>query len=776
MRRFLALPLLLALISFARAETFKMNYIFGGKVAGSEVWDIKPDGSFESSGTMEIAGQKVSSVMTGRFVGQKLAAYTIAIDAGPQKVQTSWDGKKIAMKVNEKDLPARDFVHEPLGAFTNTHLQLARGVLAGYDAEAGGKQSFKALSPESGQLFNTAVTRLGSSQAEIAGKPVAITRWNLEVNVVSMEVVTAEDGKILGISIPVQYFKAIVEGYEDIFVDPTTKMPELSQPVFTTRVEKAVKVPMRDGTVLIADVVVPDAPGKYPAILSRTPYGREGMTMVGEWWAKRGYVVVSQDCRGRGASSGDWLPFENERKDGYDTVQWVASQPWCDGNVGMIGGSYGGLVQWAAAVEQPPALKAIIPQVSPPTAFFNIPWDFGVFFLYGNVWWAGIVKDKVANFSGFTIPKTDGLLTLPVDKVDDAVWGRNIPFYDSWVKRDKPSDYPGFNYMREIEKVRLPVLMISGWFDGDGIGTKLNWEAQRKGGNPNRWLIYGPWHHVFNSSTSIGDVDFGPSSVLELDSVYLRFFDTHLKGKKANWEKTPRVQAFATGANEWKHLDDWPPANSEERAFFLGADGPANGKTSLGTLLDKPAAAAEPSRYTYNPANVEVPKELEDADVATSSFYLKLEDFEDESLLFKSAPLSEPMTVLGPIRAELYFSTSAKDTDFFVTIYDMDPSGRLRVIGKTGKIGAKYINGWDKPRLLTPGRTYRATIEHWDTMHRFEKGHRLVLGINSSQFPIYARNLNTGEPLFGATRMVTAHQTIYHDDKRPSVLKLRVLK
>ena len=776
MRRILIICVLLGLVSALSAETFKMNYIFADKFSGAETWDIQLDGSFESTGLMEIAGTKVSSKISGKFVDNKLASYAMSIEAATRKVEVVWDGKKATAKVNGKEQPARDFEHKPLGGFTNTHLQLARGILASYDANTGGKQVIDALSPESGQVFKASLTRLGSSQIQIQGKPIAVTRWTLELGMVSMEVVSGEDGKILGIQIPAQYFKAIVEGYEEVFVDPTTKFPELSQPTFTkTKVEKGVKSSMRDGVSLVSDIVRPDAEGKFPTILSRTPYGRAGMAMVGEWWARRGYVVVSQDCRGRGDSDGEWLPFENERKDGYDTVQWVAAQPWSDGRVGMIGGSYGGLVQWAAAVERPPALKCIIPQVSPPTAFFNIPWDFGVFFLYGNVWWSGIVKDKNASFGGFTIPKTEGLLTLPVDKVDDAVWGKNIPFYDSWVKRDTAAQYAGFNYMRDVERVKIPVLMISGWFDGDGIGTKLNWESQRKGGNLNRWLIYGPWHHIFNSSTSIGDADFGPDSVLELDSVYLRFFDTYLKGKTAFWHKTPRVQAFVTGANKWKHLDDWPALGSIEKTLFLGADGPSNGKNSQGTLLEKPASANEPSRYTYNPANATIPEELKEEDPTKTSFFFGMDEFEEDNLIFKSAPLTEATEIGGPIRAHIYFSTTAKDTDFFASIYDMDVKGRLRAIGKTGKVGAKYLNGWDNPKLLTPGKTYKATIEIWDTAHRFEKGHRIVLVLMSSQFPIYARNLGTGEPLYGATRMVTAHQTIYHDAKRPSVLKFMVL-
>lgn len=775
MAGFVPLLLLYGLTTLAIDESFTMRYTLADRPVGTEVWTLKEDGSFVTVGQADLAGQKISSRIEGRLVGQQVASYRQEADLNGTKVVVAWDGKTVTAKVNDKDQPSRPLERGPAGAISNTHMQLARGLLTDYSADTGGKQSVDMLAPENGVVVKANVVRQGSSSIAVGGRQVPITRWIVEVGVTQMQIVSGEGGRVLGIHIPNQYFKAIVEGYEECFVDPTTKFPELSQPTFKTKVEKSVKVKMRDGSTLVAEIVRPDTDGKFPTILSRTPYGRAGMAMVGDWWAKRGYAVVSQDCRGRGDSEGEWVPFELERKDGYDTVQWIASQPWSDGNVGMIGGSYGGLVQWAAAVEHPPALKCIIPQVSPPTAFFNIPWDHGVFFLYGNVWWSGIVKDKNASFSGFAIPRIEGLATLPVDQVDDKVWGRNIPFFDSWVKRETPREYQGFNYMKELERVRIPVLMISGWFDGDGIGTKLNWEAQRKGGNPNRWLIYGPWTHAFNSSTSIGEMDFGPDSVLELDSVYLRFFDTYLKGKSIGWNRTPRVQAFVTGANKWRTLEDWPSPSSIEKTLYLSAEGPSNGAQSLGELAEAAPAAQEPSRYTYNPAKAEIPAEIKEADPGKARFFLEMKDFDNDELVFRSAPMAEAIDLAGPIRTEIYFATTAKDTDFFATIYAMDEKGKLRAIGTGGKIRAKYLSGWDNPRLLTPGKTYKATIELWDTAHRFEKGHRLVLAISSSAFPFYARNLNTGEPLFGATRMLSAHQTIFHDSKRPSALRFRVL-
>lgn len=774
MRRFALLAVSL-LASLAHAESYKIIFSLADKPVGEEVWSLKADGTFEGVSQLDVANQKIHSTLKGKLDGLKLVSVEHHLLANAQKVDLTWDGQIAKATINGNAVPEHKAPLPSGAAFGNYHFQLLRTIFPHYNSTTGGRQPMDVLLAENGTVAKAFLNRLGTSQVQIDGKPVGITRWTLELGMVQVRVAQGTDGRILGVHVPNQFFKGVIEGYEEVFVDPTTKMPELSQPTLTPVTDKEVKVPMRDGKVLIAEVVRPKEDGKYPVILSRTPYGRIGIAATGDWWARRGFVFVAQDCRGRGDSEGDWVPFENERKDGYDTVDWASKQPWSNGSVGMIGASYGGLVQWAAAVEKHPALKCIIPQVSPPDAFFNIPYDHGVFLLYGNTWWSGIVREKDAQMGGLSIPNLQALKTLPLDQVDDKVWGKNIPFFDSWLKRETPREYPGFNYLKEAEKVRIPVLMISGWFDGDGIGTKLLWEAQRKGGNPNRWLIYGPWSHAFNGSTAIGDTDFGPTSVLELDSVYLRFFDTWLKSKEAKLATVPRVQAFLMGANQWRFLDEWPATKSDEMTFYLSASGPANGKTSLGELIDSLPKPQEPSRYTYNPANVEIPKELVNVDPASASFEVGGDEMTDDGLLFKTAPLKEKLDIGGPIRLELHFSTSAKDTDFYASLLDVDEKGKLRVIGMPGKIRAKYLSGWDNPRLLTPGRTYKATIEIWDTAHRFAKGHRLGLLIISQQFPLFARNLNTGEPYFGATKMVAAHQTIFHDPRHPSKLTFRRL-
>jgi putative CocE/NonD family hydrolase len=278
----------------------------------------------------------------------------------------------------------------------------------------------------------------------------------------------------------------------------------------------------------------------------------------------------------------------------------------------------------------------------------------------------------------------------------------------------------------------------------------------------------------------MGDVDYGADAIIDLDSIYLRWFDTWLKDKPVNLDKQSKVRVFVTGANEWRELSDWPDGRAAETMLYLSSEGPANGIASVGELVAAPPKDQEPDRYTYNPASAEVPKEMRELKdfgdlLAASSTVVKIEPGKDDLLMYKTQPMTDMLEISGPIDLDLYFSTSAKDTDFFASLVDIDEKGVMRLIGLPGKIRARYLSGWEKPSLLQPGKEYKVTIALWDTAHRVKKGHRLGVLIDSQMFPSFARNLNTGEPIKNATRMVAAHQTIYHDSKRPSALRFHVL-
>jgi putative CocE/NonD family hydrolase len=760
-------------------NTQTIKWKFGGNDAGTSTYVTHADGTFESSTELNVAGTTIKSRLTGKLVDGAITEYELVNQQGGTEVTVSAKDGKAHLKAGDI---VRDITYKPSTVlFGNLHPILSETWSKVLDPAKDGVQKIDVFILDAATTLPVEVSKKKARTVEADGKKQVADVYLARLGTVQFDVYLAEGSTFAAWDVPSQKLQAIRSGYESFLVDPSTLYPELSQPTMPTKTEKAVHVKMRDGVELVADVVRPADDAKHPAILERTPYGREILSQLeGEWWAKRGYVHIVQDVRGRNDSAGEWSPFVNERKDGYDTIDWIAKQGWSDGKVGMIGGSYVGWVQWAAAVETHPALKCIVPQVSPPDLFFNFPIDHGVPMLFGALWWSNFVKDKKVPAVPETPKDLEKLKTLPLSKADDETLGRDIPFYDAWLDKETPSAFASASYMADMNKVKIPVLHISGRWDGDGIGTKLNWAKMRDLGNKNQWLIYGPWTHLFNTSTRLGDTDFGPDAIIDLDSIYLRWFDTWLKDKQVNWEKQPKVRAFVTGANEWRELGDWPDSRSREMTLYLSSRGPANGIASVGELVTAAPKAQPPDRYTYDPAAAEIPAGLKNvknfADLlAAGSNVVKIAPADKALLVYRTSPMSEPLEIGGPIELDLHFSTSAKDTDFFASLVDIDEQGTMRSIGLSGKIRARYLSGWEKPSLLQPGKLYKATIELWDSAHQVKKGHRLGVLISSESFPGYARNLNTGEPISNATRMVVAQQTIYHDAKRPSALRFRVL-
>lgn len=768
MRRLVVLFLpLLASLSSADPIVYAISQ--GGSKIGESTYDRTPDGSFKSTTKIEVMNITIESALTGKFKGDQLVEYEL-VQKQPQvdiKVKHV-DGKSSAV-VNGTNQPAQP-VTLGKALYSNYHPGVSSTLFANLPTNVQGSHKVKINVLDSGGAeIQVSITPKSPRKIKKDGKEVPIRPFLVQLGGTDIEFVLNEAGEVVAESVAVQKVGFIAAGYEEAVVDPVAQYHELSQPIYEVKVERGERVTMRDGVTLIHDVAMPAKPGKYPTILVRTPYGRAGNMLGAEWWARRGYVYVVQDCRGRHDSEGNWDPMMAERKDGKDTIDWIAKQPWSDGKVGMMGGSYAGYVQWAAAVERPAALKCIIPQVSPPDAMRNLPFDNGVFMLLPNLWWANLVRDRVSAMERATqpLPHPEKLLTLPLSMIDDAVLGVNVPFFDNWLKREGMIHWrKGFDIVSELRYTNVPALHISGWWDGDGIGTKINWATLRAAGKTNQWLIYGPWSHAFNTSTKFGDMDYGPTSVLELDSVYLRWFDTWLKGREVSWHKTPKVQAFVTGANKWVKLSDWPERASPEKRFFF-----ARGKD----LVEKAVVGGSPARYTYDPAKVKLPDLKNQNMMAGGSTVVDLSDMKGDALVYRSASLKQPLTAAGPIAVDLHFSTNVVATDFFAFFIDIDPKGVARLLGQPGKIDVRYLGGLDRPRLITPGKVYKAHIALWDTAHEFKKGHRIAVAINSHMFPTYARNLNTGEPMFSGTRMKTAHQVIYQDANRPSALSFRVL-
>ena len=716
---------------------------------------------------------KVLRIATEAKPGGK---FTLEVNGTMGKLATD-----IAPQAKDVRLPANFY---PFASVTAPYL--LANVVAAYDKSKGGAQAFEVvyantIGPQGVIQAKLTLTGLGAKPRLIGGKTVAIARYSVSiptpVGEQEMELATDDNGRILMLSMATQKLFAVRDGYQELTQPEIPSDPTLSKPTHTVKKE-TLKIAMRDGVKLTADVYRPDGDGKFPVILQRTCYGRTG-ALEATSYAKRGYVYVAQDVRGKFDSEGVWKPFVNEARDGYDSVEWCAAQSWSNGKVGMIGGSYLGFVQWAAARENPPHLTCLIPIVSPPDPFFNVPYAYGAFFLQPNVWWTAIVDGKGMN-SIPTFTSLKPFKTLPVTDVDKAVLGHHVDFFQEWLQHptnDAYWDQVNFN-TRMKTMPDIPALHISGWFDGDGIGTKRNYAAMTAAGHPNQHLVYGPWSHAVNTSTKIGPLDFGPQSVRDLDTLYLRWFDHWLKGVDNGTEKEKPVEAFLMGRNEWRQFTAWPPKEAMQTRWYFHSSGHANADKSDGKLsLSKPSAEENSDRFTYDPAKPFIPGGEENAakqsDDAVSAAHSS-SDRDPQALTYTTDALLKDVVVAGPIELHLAASTSAKDTDWFAMLQDIGPDGRAINLCQ-GIIRARFRKGFVKPVLLTPNEVADYTIDLWALGNVFQKGHKIRVLASSSCFPLYDRNLNTGDNNGTTTRMAVASQTILHNNAHPSYLVLPTL-
>jgi uncharacterized protein len=556
---------------------------------------------------------------------------------------------------------------------------------------------------------------------------------------------------------------------------------QLSQRTHATRTERKVMVPMGDGVQLAADIVRPREEGRYPTILIRTPYGREAEAAAkGEVFAACGYVVMAQDVRGCFASEGEWFPVIHETDDGYDTLDWIVQQPWSDGKVGMIGGSYVGWVQWFAAKSGHPALKAIIPQVSPPDPDQNIPYEGGTL-LMATLWWGKTVQGIHASTLK-ALPTLDNkaLATLPLSRLDDVVDISN-PFVDIWLAHPPDDDkyWDDYRVSPYYATIDVPALSLSGWYDGDQPGSLIHYTGMRKNAKTeaardSQYLIMGPWGHAFNMSRKLGDLDLGPEALLDLDAVFLRFFDRYLKDIDNGIDREPRVSVFCMGKNRWFRESDWPLPQTDFTRLYLESDGHALKMTGDGRirLEDGKPGSAQSDELVYDPikaADVPYPYSVMlNAEPLIDVAKVDRDDFFD----YLSPPLASSVEVTGPVQAVLSVSTDAADTDFVVQLYSIDPAGVSHPMA-SGIQRLRYRNGHDDP--VPPGKIVPVTIDCWATSLQIEAGARVLVRVGSSAFPSYARNLNTLEPMATAVTPVVARNRVHHDREHPSYVLLPII-
>ncbi|MGA8409696.1 MAG: CocE/NonD family hydrolase [Candidatus Acidiferrales bacterium] len=553
---------------------------------------------------------------------------------------------------------------------------------------------------------------------------------------------------------------------------------------YQVTVERNVPATMRDRAILRADVYRPKAEGKFPVLLTRTPYDKQWQVEFALKAVPRGYVVIAQDTRGRFESEGEWYPFKHESQDGYDTVEWAAALPYSNGKVGMFGGSYVGATQFLAAIAHPPHLSGICPNVTASNYHSNWTYQGGAFEQwFDESWTSQLAENTMHRRVDKTFDPLAGTKTLPLD--DYPVLGAPgdaglAPYFLHWLAHPSFDDYwKQWSIQDHYADIQVPVFTQSAWYDifqGGSLHiyihlkTEAGSEASRKG---QRLLVYIGGHAGGPQQKKVGAVEFGDKAPLDLDEATLRWYDWLLKGDANGVAQEKPVKIFVMGKNEWREEDDWPLARAKSTKYFLHSSGAANGVASDGTLSVTAPAAEKSDQFVYDPGDpvptIGGPLCCERLPTGIGPQDQRPADSRSDVLVYSTPAFTKDTEVTGPVSLDLYVSTSAVDTDFTGKLVDVWPNGFAQNLTE-GILRLRYRDSQEKPELANPGETYHITLDLWSTSNVFLAGHKLRLEVSSSNFPRFDRNLNTGEDQARATRMLKASNVIYHDKTHPSAL------
>ncbi|MBU6303047.1 MAG: CocE/NonD family hydrolase [Verrucomicrobia bacterium] len=546
----------------------------------------------------------------------------------------------------------------------------------------------------------------------------------------------------------------------------------LTLPALAGVQSETLSIPMRDGVKLTADLYRDETLPKAPVILTRTPYDRTKQKGTGEKWAGAGYIFIAQDCRGKFGSEGGFAPYNNEGQDGFDTIEWISRQPWCNGRVGMMGGSYVGAVQWQAAVEHPPGLAVIAPQAT---------WSS----FYRNIYLGGSVRlSLIAGWMAGNSPKPEGtkpnslnqaFLRLPLSDVDTAI-GWDMPWLDGFLTHPEPDGFwTRLDLTSRLPELQLPALHVVGYhdfFSRESVDNFVIMQKQARDEKTRRQqrLILGPWDHGTVGKTKVAEVDFGPEAAVDLFAIQLDWFDRHLKQDAAAMSKPfPPVRYFSMGDNVWHDAQTWPPEGFTATSFHLHSDGKANTRKGDGRLTREAPTADQPAdTFRADPADP-APSTPAKAAIWGPVDQGGTEDREDV-LVYTSEPMTAPLSFAGNVEAKLHVSTDTPDADWAVKLIDVHPDGFAQNIAR-GILRGRYRTSLLKPGLMEPGKVYEITVDLGPVAATIAPGHQLRVDISGADFPLYDRNPNTAEGIFGG-RTAIATEQVHH---RPGALSRLVL-
>ncbi len=557
----------------------------------------------------------------------------------------------------------------------------------------------------------------------------------------------------------------------------------------SVRVAEDVPVEMRDEITLLTDVYLPPGRGPFPVIMTRLPYGTKTdyayQPAIGHFFAENGFAYIAQNVRGRFGSEGTFTAYtdDHEVTDAYDTVDWIVSQEWSNGIVGVMGESYCGFTALEAAASGHSAIKAI--SAANITLAREKQVLDGAYPLQASGLWT-LHMDDAENGEYQDTDQIDlyhlSLITIgEAYGLRDVLWRERINAYldNPGAKRAKA--------LEDYEKIRVPVLHFGGWYDTFTRGSIAIWEGVKlysgdADASDNQWLVMGPWDHDSMSvhlsgaevPTTVGRRNLGSEAISTYGDTLLEFFTYFLKREDNGFIDLPRVQYFNIGDNDWRYSEQWPPRESRLRSLFFHSEGNA-GASDDGVLDFVPPGDEPADSYVYDPGNPVTIIENTDGWSRADALPDRADLLErDDILTFETGALLNGMDISGPISVEIYASSSATDTDFTAALVDVYPDGYGLLI-QEGILRASFRDKDAEPSPIEPGEIYTFTIDLWATSYTVPAGHKIRVEISSSNFPRFARNLNNGETFGISERIEIAEQTIYHNSIYPSRLVIPVM-
>jgi predicted acyl esterase len=515
--------------------------------------------------------------------------------------------------------------------------------------------------------------------------------------------------------------------------------------------KQTVLVPMADGVKLATDLYLPEGSGPFPVILMRTPYNKDQGAGIGQEGARRGYALVCQDTRGRFASQGEGIAFIGDGwgnlKDGYETLEWIAKQPWCNGKIGTWGGSALGITQIGMAGTGTTRLTCQHITVAPASLY-----HYGLY--PGGVFRKALIEDWLRG-SGHS-PKTLDL------------WSRHPDLDTFWRGYDLTADY---------SRVSAPAVFIGGWYDIFSQGTIEAFAGYQSKSAPkargHSKLVMGPWTHGVGQEKA-GELTFtGGSRIPGNVNDPWRWFDYQLKGVDNGVEKQPAVTYYVMGdtsdpsapGNVWRTADRWPPQPSKPTPYYF---------TSSHGLSPAKPGKSDPLSYSYDPKDPVPSIGGAQLSIPAGPMDQRKTESRPDVLVFTGEVLEAPLEITGRVRAHLWASSDARDTDFLARLCDVYPDGRSINLCE-GSLRARFREGLQHEELLTPGQTYEFNLDLWSTSIILNKGHRLRVHITSSSAPGNDPNPNTGSPFRSDTKTQIAHNTLFLDSAHPSHILLPVI-